>query len=145
MKLTKEDDNIWLEKGWPDFAKHYAIKRGSMLIFRYEGNSEFHAVIFDTSTVEIDYPSVPVDFDKSDSDLEPQAIRNEFVEDDSVEILDDLFPCPKARQISPLSCSQPHKRMRKSPNECILENSISKGNLQNSEPEMIGMENLLLS
>ena len=48
IELTKQENNIWLEKGWPDFAKHYFIKRGSMLVFRYEGNSEFHAVIFDT-------------------------------------------------------------------------------------------------
>ncbi|PON54059.1 B3 DNA binding domain containing protein, partial [Parasponia andersonii] len=62
MGLTEQDNKIWFEKGWPDFAKHYALKKGSMLIFGYEGNSEFHAFIFDASTVEIDYPSVSVGF-----------------------------------------------------------------------------------
>lgn len=116
-----------------------------MLIFRYEGNSEFHVVIFDISTVEIDYPSVPVHIDESDIDLEHQAPREEVVEDDYVEIFDDLSHCTKAREKSPLPYSQPHKRMRTSPNECALKNSISKGNLQCSKPEMIGMKNLLLS
>ncbi|POO02675.1 B3 DNA binding domain containing protein, partial [Trema orientale] len=73
MDLMEQDNKIWFEKGWPDFAKHYALKRGSLLIFRYEGNSEFHAVIFDASTVEIDYPSISVDFDKSNVDLELQT------------------------------------------------------------------------
>ncbi|POO02683.1 B3 DNA binding domain containing protein, partial [Trema orientale] len=149
MKLTEQDKKIWFEKGWPDFAKHYALKRGSMLTFRYEGNSEFQAVIFDTSTVEIDYPSIPVVFDKSDIDLELRDPKEEVVEDDSIEILANLSPCPKAREKSPLPCSQPHKRIRTSPtdktqsnsagpSECLRENSRSKGNLQSSKAEIIG-------
>ncbi|POO02667.1 B3 DNA binding domain containing protein [Trema orientale] len=114
MKLARQDNKIWLERGWPDFSKHYSLKRGSMLMFRYEGNSEFHAVIFDTSTVEIDYPSITLRFDNYDVDLE-------LPEDDS--------PCPKASEKSPLPCSQPYKRMRASPtqsnlsgpNECVLD------------------------
>ena len=120
MELRKHENKIWLEKGWPDFAKHYSIKRGSMLVFRYEGNSEFHAVIFDTSTVEIDYPSIPVHFDNPDIDLELQALKEVVVEDDFVEILDGLSPCPKAREKSSLPCSQPHKKMRTSPTGKIL-------------------------
>ena len=163
MKLTTQDDNMWLEKGWRDFAKHYSITKGSMLVFRYEGKSEFHAVIFDTCFVEIDYPSIPVHFDKSDIDLELRVPKQEVVENNSVEFLGDLSPCPKARVKSPLPCSQPHKRMRMSPIaeiqsnsfepkskvsdhcECVLGNSMPKGNLQSSKPEMAGMENLLLS
>ncbi|PON38482.1 B3 DNA binding domain containing protein [Parasponia andersonii] len=82
MKLTKEDNNVWLDKGWADLAKHYALKRGSMLIFRYEGNSEFNATRFDTSTVEIDYPPRPVEFDKFDVDLELQAHEEEVSQDE---------------------------------------------------------------
>ncbi|PON54065.1 B3 DNA binding domain containing protein, partial [Parasponia andersonii] len=135
MKLARQDNKIWLEGGWPDFSKHYSLKRGSMLMFRYEGNSEFHAVIFDKSTVEIDYPSIPLHFDNYDVDLE-------LAEDDS--------PCPKAREKSPLPCSQPPKRMRASPtqsnlsgpNECVLDSSIVKRNLQSSKPEIIGKPDL---
>ncbi|PON54054.1 B3 DNA binding domain containing protein [Parasponia andersonii] len=123
MHLTEQDKKIWFEKGWPDFAKHYALKRGSMLTFRYEGNSEFQAVIFDTSTVEIDYPSIPVIFDKSDIDLELRDPKEEVVEDDSIEILDNLSPCPKAREKSPLPCSQPHKRIRTSTTDKTQSNS----------------------
>ncbi|POO02690.1 B3 DNA binding domain containing protein [Trema orientale] len=159
IKLAKQDNKIWLEEGWPDFAKHYSIKRGGMVIFRYEGNSEFHAVIFDTSTVEIDYPSIPVHVDKP----ELRGPKQEVVEGDSVEILDDFLYCLKAREKSPLQCSQPHKRTRTSPegeslsnssdpkskrsrhSERVLENSMSKGNLQSSEPEMIGMEKSTLT
>ncbi|PON54057.1 B3 DNA binding domain containing protein [Parasponia andersonii] len=132
MELKEQDNKIWFKKGWPDFAKHYALKRGSMLIFRYEGNSEFHAFIFDASTVEIEYPSISVDVDKSNVDLELQSPKEKVVEDDYVEILDDLSPCPKRKEKSPLPCPQPHKIMRTGPtgktqsnsagpNECELE------------------------
>ncbi|POO02681.1 B3 DNA binding domain containing protein, partial [Trema orientale] len=132
MKLTKKDNKIWLEEGWPDFAKHYSIRRGSMVMFRYDGNSEFHAVIFDTSTVEIDYPYTPNHLDKPDIDLELRAPKEKVVEDDYVEILDNLSPCPKRKENASLPCPQPLKRMRMSPNECVLENAMSKGDLQSS-------------
>ncbi|POO02671.1 hypothetical protein TorRG33x02_016570 [Trema orientale] len=111
-----------------------------MLMFRYEGNSEFHAVIFDASTIEIDYPSIPVHSDKSDVDLELRAPKDVVVEDD-VEIVDDLSPFPKVRDSpkvrdrSPLQCSQAYKSLRTThgkticnsagPNECVLEIRIS--------------------
>ena len=94
MKFNKKNDDIWLEKGWPDFAKHYSIKRGSMLNFRYEWYSVFHIVIFDTSTVEIDYPSKPVNFDEFDVDLELRAPRRKLL----MILLKSLmiyFPAPK--------------------------------------------------
>ncbi|PON78684.1 B3 DNA binding domain containing protein [Trema orientale] len=115
MKLTKNDGNIWFEEGWPDFVKHFSIKRGTVLTFRYEANSEFHIVIFDTSTAEIDYPSSPVDFDKLGVDLVLRAPKEDVVEDDSIKILDDLSSCPKETEKSPLPYSQPCKRMGTKP------------------------------
>ncbi|XP_062102216.1 B3 domain-containing transcription factor VRN1-like [Humulus lupulus] len=110
MKLTKKEGKIWLEKGWPEFAKHYSIKRGSMLIFKYVGKSEFHVVICDTSTAEIDYPSKNID-------LELRAPKEEVVEDDYVETLYDFSPSSnfkKREKSSFLPCSQPHnKRIRR--------------------------------
>ncbi|PON54061.1 hypothetical protein PanWU01x14_197910 [Parasponia andersonii] len=105
-----------------------------MLILRYEGNSEFHDVIFDASTIEIDYPSIPVHSDKSEVDLEIRVPKDVVVED-NVEIVDDLSPCPKVRDRFPLQCSQAHKSLRTThgkticnsagPNECVLEIRIS--------------------
>lgn len=55
-----------LQEGWPEFSEHYTLKRGHLLVFRYEGNSVFNAVISDKSTVEIDYPPTPIKFGEPD-------------------------------------------------------------------------------
>ncbi|KAF4380720.1 hypothetical protein F8388_017074 [Cannabis sativa] len=59
MKLQFYDGKFWLEEGWPEFAKHYNLKRGYTLTFRYDGNADFNVIIFDINTIEINYPSVP--------------------------------------------------------------------------------------
>ncbi|XP_062102212.1 B3 domain-containing transcription factor VRN1-like isoform X2 [Humulus lupulus] len=111
MKLENYNGKFWLQKGWPEFMKHYAIKRGYMLTFRYDGNSEIYAVIFDTNTVEIDYPPIPIHFGKSNIDGELRAPKREVI-DDSIDNLDDISPCHKTGLKS--SCSQPPKRMKTS-------------------------------
>ncbi|PON54051.1 B3 DNA binding domain containing protein [Parasponia andersonii] len=115
MKLRKDDDKFWLDQGWPEFVKHYSIGRGHMLTFRYYGNSEFHAVIFDTSTVEIDYPSVPFHFDESSIDGKLREPKREVIDGDFVEMLDDFSPCHKAGLKMSLPLSRPPKRMKTSP------------------------------
>ncbi|KAI3416588.1 uncharacterized protein J3R85_015293 [Psidium guajava] len=58
VELLRENDNAFLRRGWPDFVKHYAIQQGHFLVFRYEGGSAFHVVIFDKSASEIEYPVI---------------------------------------------------------------------------------------
>lgn len=100
MKLRECYGKLWLENGWLEFKEHYSIGRGHMLMFRYEGNSKFQVVIFDRSTMEIDYTSTPIHFDESD---------------DSVETLVAVTPCSKTREKSPLPCFRPRKRTRTNP------------------------------
>ncbi|XP_039161188.1 B3 domain-containing protein At3g17010-like [Eucalyptus grandis] len=58
VKLEKSDDAmVWLWKGWRKFMEHYSIGHGHLLVFRNEGDSVFHVIIFDKSASEIDYPS----------------------------------------------------------------------------------------
>ena len=54
--LKKADNNIWFCNGWQDFTKYHSICYGYFLVFRYEGNSSFHIVIFDKTAIEIQYP-----------------------------------------------------------------------------------------
>ncbi|KAF3438872.1 hypothetical protein FNV43_RR17147 [Rhamnella rubrinervis] len=121
VKLTSCNGKVWLQKGWPEFADHLSVRRGHLLLFRYEGNSHFHVIIFDTSATEIDYPthlhnSNYIEIDDDDDDSQLQQPKMDEVEDDidSVEILDDhqapLFA--KAENKSPLQCPRPQKRMR---------------------------------
>ena len=54
--LTKSSDGkVWIDKGWPEFSKHYSIAFGHLLVFWYQGNSRFQVAIFDQTTVEINY------------------------------------------------------------------------------------------
>ena len=57
VELTYHNGEVWLKKGWKKFAKCCSLKRGHLLVFRFEDNSHFHTVIFDESGTEIDYPA----------------------------------------------------------------------------------------
>lgn len=143
--LTKGDGNIWLEKGWPEFAKGYSLKFGDFLIFIYEGNSQFQVFICDKSTCQIDSSSIPNQFIEvePDTDLElkvPQ--RGKDKDDDSVQGLEDFTPCCKRRDRSPSPSSLPEKRIRTSPE--VLKKSMVYKDLDHSNSETQGM-NILLS
>ena len=54
--LEKADKSIWFCDGWKDFAEYHCICYGYFLVFRYEGNSNFHVLVFDKTATEIQYP-----------------------------------------------------------------------------------------
>lgn len=51
------NDTVWLQNGWQQFSNHYRLKPGSLLVFRFDGNSTFQTCIFDQTCLEIQYPS----------------------------------------------------------------------------------------
>lgn len=55
MELFKGSD-VWLSEGWQEFADYYYVKLAHLLLFKYEGDSQFSVVIFSKTAVEIDYP-----------------------------------------------------------------------------------------
>lgn len=58
IKLTRDDvnDSLWLEKGWPEFAKFYSLENGCFLFFSYEGISSCLKVrIFNKHGLEVAY------------------------------------------------------------------------------------------
>ncbi|GER30829.1 B3 domain-containing protein [Striga asiatica] len=56
-ELTRCDDGqTWIHKGWQEFKDSHSICFGYLLLFEYDGKSEFKVLIFDTSAVEIIYP-----------------------------------------------------------------------------------------
>ncbi|GAB2285202.1 hypothetical protein Dimus_019653 [Dionaea muscipula] len=56
VELVKSGDELWLRRGWDKFMKSFSIGYGYLLLFRYEGNSRFHVIIFDLSATEVEYP-----------------------------------------------------------------------------------------
>ncbi|KAH1042571.1 hypothetical protein AAZX31_09G106300 [Glycine max] len=101
---TKHDGEIWFQKGWKEYATYYGLDHGHLLFFEYEGTSHFNVHIFDTSAVEIDYPSNGTHHGKDSSHVE--------ISDDPVEILDEKFSCQKTREKSTVSSPQPTKKMK---------------------------------
>lgn len=56
VDVQRKEDKVWMQKGWPEFAKFYSLCFGHSILFEYQGNCNFKVVIFDTSATEIDYP-----------------------------------------------------------------------------------------
>ena len=113
VKLTKRDGDVWFQNGWCEFASCHALTMGSLLVFRYEGNSQVYVLIFDATATEIEYPL----------DDQPQVHRVEDNEsdDNSIEILDSFMPSPKTGEKPPLPCTLPHKRAKTKPTSSNLQ------------------------
>ena len=95
--LKKADNNIWFCNGWQDFVEYRSICYGYFLVFRYEGNSSFHVLIFDKIATEIHYPPSKnckledhqveiIDLDEDDTNISPSddlpikhEVREKFV------------------------------------------------------------------
>ncbi|KAK7401496.1 hypothetical protein VNO78_13026 [Psophocarpus tetragonolobus] len=56
MRLKKCGKDVLFCSQWREFVKYYSLHYGSHLVFRYEGNSKFHVLIFDITSAEIYYP-----------------------------------------------------------------------------------------
>ncbi|KAF2318702.1 hypothetical protein GH714_010199 [Hevea brasiliensis] len=79
VELLKNGNEVWLEKGWPEFSENHTLKYGHLLVFEYKGDSLFHVFIFDKTAVEIEY-SVKLNFDGES----PQPKKQEIDDHDSI-------------------------------------------------------------
>ncbi|XP_050281441.1 B3 domain-containing transcription factor VRN1-like [Quercus robur] len=105
--LTKRDGEAWFQNGWCEFASYHALILGHLLVFRYEGNSQFSVLIFDATTIEIDYPL--------DDQLQVRRMEDNESDDNSLEIMDGFMPSRKTGEKPPLPCPLPHKRAKTNP------------------------------
>ena len=107
VELTKCNDEVWLQKDWKEFAKCYSVEQGHFVVFRYEGNSHFHVLIFDEIATEIDYHSSSShghEDGKFDEKYEVPNMEDNDKSDSSVQILANLPLHPKPRDTSLLPC-----------------------------------------
>ncbi|KAK4488350.1 hypothetical protein RD792_004108, partial [Penstemon davidsonii] len=56
VELVHSNGEFWLEKGLEEFKKYYYLDFGHLLVFEYDGKSQFEVVIFDNTASEIEYP-----------------------------------------------------------------------------------------
>ncbi|KDP31848.1 hypothetical protein JCGZ_12309 [Jatropha curcas] len=106
VELLNCDDEVWLEKGWQEFAEYHSLQCGHLLVFKYEQPCHFYVIIFDKSATEIEYPCARIctaDRNLDEELKEPKVEENE--DNSSVEILnypssnlkrggETLRPCP---------------------------------------------------
>lgn len=52
---TKENGEIWFEKGWKKFVKNYSLRHGHFVLFKYGGTSQIDVIILEPSALEIEY------------------------------------------------------------------------------------------
>ncbi|KAK7856388.1 b3 domain-containing transcription factor vrn1 [Quercus suber] len=104
VKLTKCDGEVCFGNGWCEFASCHALALGHLLVFRYEGNSEFSVLIFDVIATEIGYPA---------AELQHRRMEDNKSDDTSLEIMDDFMPSQKTREKPPVPL--PHKRAKTNP------------------------------
>ncbi|XVF59514.1 hypothetical protein PTKIN_Ptkin07bG0281900 [Pterospermum kingtungense] len=122
VELIKSDGKIWLQNGWQQFSDHYSLELGHLLVFGYEGKSNFNVMIFDKSTSEIEYPYTRDNNGLFEELLQQQNIEESEDDDDdddmSVEQCDGVSGCRKSKEKSHLPCPRPTKKMRTdSPNQ----------------------------
>ncbi|KAI4313554.1 hypothetical protein L6164_026522 [Bauhinia variegata] len=77
---SKSDGDIWFQNGWEEFVRHYSLDIGYLVLFKYVESSHFDVLLFDKSTLQIEYPShVPYN--------EKPNLDDDHFSDDLVEIL----------------------------------------------------------
>ncbi|KAF7806640.1 B3 domain-containing transcription factor VRN1 [Senna tora] len=94
VKLEKRGgDQVWIVKGWEEFAEYYSLYDGRMLVFGYDHSaSRFHVLIFDLMTyLEIQYPS------NGNTQSEASTERGSLCTNDDEAVLPCLQPCKRKR------------------------------------------------
>lgn len=56
VELRRAKAEVYFQSGWHEFMDYFSISVGHFLIFRYEGDSQFHVSICDETACEIEYP-----------------------------------------------------------------------------------------
>ncbi|KAI3857051.1 hypothetical protein MKX03_015423 [Papaver bracteatum] len=103
--LRKAEGVIFFENGWPEFMEFYSICVGYVILFRYDGNSEFQVYIFGKDATEIDYPTHidnTTHSGSTQSNYEPsmsnESSLNQTAEPGKSLIVKFIFTCVKSRK-----------------------------------------------
>jgi hypothetical protein len=78
MNWVQRGDDVWLQN-WKRFAR--SLRCGDLLVFQYKGGSDFHVIILDDSSLEIDYSCMRCN--------DEQEAKESDDDDDCVEIPND--------------------------------------------------------
>ncbi|KAK1394007.1 hypothetical protein POM88_013063 [Heracleum sosnowskyi] len=130
VDLVQDGYKVWLQNGWPEFARFYSLCFGHFLVFKYQGNSHFSVFVYDKRCIEIDYPlvsTVPHLDEQGNLDLREFArMRKRTIID-----IDELKACKKTRANSACTeaCHVGECLMRKLQHQKIAE--VTSDNIRN--------------
>ncbi|KAL1833940.1 hypothetical protein ACET3Z_003591 [Daucus carota] len=102
IKLKRHKNKVWLQKGWPEFAEHYSIGFGYLLVFEYQGNSKFQVLVFDPSGLETDYPLTSTTENRKV--VRSARAKKRVVDSDDSTSVDVVRPCKRTTASS--SCKE---------------------------------------
>ncbi|KHN11484.1 B3 domain-containing transcription factor VRN1 [Glycine soja] len=107
---TKENGEVWFQKGWKEFVEYYSLEHGHFVLFKYNGTSLIDVLILDRSAIEIDDEMGTVDpnVEKLHAD---KGVRS-----------DHHQTKVRVRPRSPLVSSEPRNKM---PSEKAIERTSS--------------------
>ncbi|CAN1199597.1 G9 [Linum perenne] len=93
VELTNSEGELWLDKGFPEFADFYSISHGYLVVFQLQirGDDDdhhdhdcFNVVVFDPCATEIDYPcSQQQQKKKKNLSISPSVVEEEETTSDS--------------------------------------------------------------
>jgi len=86
MNWVQRGDDIWLQN-WKRFA--WSLRCGDLLVFQYKGGSDFHVIILDDSSLEIDYSCMRCNDDQEAKDSDDDDDDDDDDDYDCVEVLND--------------------------------------------------------
>lgn len=104
VDLVRDGNKVWLQNGWPEFARFYSLCFGHFLIFKYRENSQFDVFIYDKRGTEIDYlPVSTVPHMNQQGNLNPTEFTQ--VRKRAMTDIDELKACKKTR--ANFACTEP--------------------------------------
>ncbi|KAK1401338.1 hypothetical protein POM88_000943 [Heracleum sosnowskyi] len=131
VDLKRRKGKVWLQNGWPEFAKFYSIRFGYLLVFEYKGDSNFQVLIFEPSAVEIDYP-VAGDATPTSVKSTQEKKRVLKIDDSSSSESSDkiVSPCKKTRTRAPRTeaCSELKQDKAKAGNKVAKDRALALAN-----------------
>ncbi|KAJ9540658.1 hypothetical protein OSB04_027164 [Centaurea solstitialis] len=99
LRLTKSTtDGIWLKNGWSEFADHYGLRFGHLLMFTYQGSSIFCVTIFSANGSEILYPP-PTKTDQPTIPTKQVKLEDDEDQKHNLNINNDVGECSRKQRL----------------------------------------------
>ncbi|XP_048226536.1 B3 domain-containing protein Os03g0212300 isoform X3 [Ricinus communis] len=89
------DGSLYFEEGWEDFVKHHGLNLGDFVVFEYNGDLVFDAIVFDSSACEKEIPvSINLFSEKMKNKNKNKKKKKKILSDEGKSPLEDAKSYP---------------------------------------------------